>query len=286
MTKQTRPKFSLRASLFSRFTWADIGHDLKPVPLEPRGFAAGVARLGAAGVLLGRTSRLLFTARTDKGDTLRLMHRFTNGSVTFIVVAMAFVGMIMVYQSTVQLNRAVGDTQLVGAAFLKLLVRVLGPTVIGMLLACRIGAGIAAEVAAMAVTDQLDALRLCAADPIEVLMVPRLRAGLLASLALVVIGSCASALAGMLTGVVWFSMSPATYWNFELIETADVVQGLIKALAYGVAIPIVAGSVGLVARGGAAGVGRATTDAVVGCSFSIVVLDSLISLVGHVVAGA
>jgi phospholipid/cholesterol/gamma-HCH transport system permease protein len=244
-----------------------------------------VMRLGAMGVLLGRTTRLVFSARTDKGDTLRLAHKFANGSAVFIVVAMSFVGMIMVYQSTVQLNRAVGDTQLVGAAFLKLLVRVLGPTVIGMLIACRIGAGIAAEIAAMAVTDQLDALRLCAADPIEVLMVPRLRAGIIAALSLVIIGSCASALAGMTTGVVLFSMSPSTFWNFELIDNADLVQGIAKAFVYGVTVPIVAGAVGLSARGGAAGVGRATTDAVVGCSFAIVVLDSLISLMSHVVAG-
>lgn len=243
-------------------------------------------RLGATGVLFGRTMRLLFVARTDKGDTLRLAHGFINGSLTFIVVAMAFVGMIMVYQSAQQLSRAVGDTQLVGAAFLKLLVRVLGPTVIGMLLACRIGAGIAAEIAAMAVTDQLDALRLCAADPVEVLMVPRLRAGILAALSLVVIGSGASALAGMFTGAVLFSISPSTYWNLDLIGGADVAQGLAKALAYGITVPIVAGAVGLAARGGAAGVGRATTDAVVGCSFAIVLLDSFISLVSHVVAGA
>ncbi len=216
---------------------------------------------------------------------MRMAHRFTNQSASFIVIAMAFVGMIMVYQSTEQLSRAIGDTHLVGAGFIKLLVRVLGPTVIGMLIACRVGAGIAAEIGAMAVTDQLDAMRICSADPVEVLMVPRVRAGIVASLVLVLIGSTAAAFAGMMTGEVLFGMSPGTYWNFDLIGATDVLQGLTKAAVYGVTIPVVSGACGLAAHGGARGVGQATTDAVVGSSFAIVLLDSLVSLVFHVVVG-
>jgi phospholipid/cholesterol/gamma-HCH transport system permease protein len=157
--------------------------------------------------------------------------------------------------------------------------------VIGLLIACRVGAGIAAELGAMAVTDQLDAMRMCAADPIEVLMVPRLRGGIIAALVLVVLGSAAAILAGLLTGLICFGTSAGTYWNLSLIETSDVVQGMTKALVYGIAVPIVSGAVGLAARGGARGVGQATTDAVVGSSFAIVVLDSVISVLAHVFAG-
>ena len=244
-----------------------------------------VYRIGATGLLLARTFRLVFTAKTDGRDTLRIAHRFANGSISFIVIAMAFVGMIMVYQSTEQLLRAIGDTHLVGATFIKLLIRVLGPTVIGMLLACRVGAGIAAELGAMAVTDQLDAMRMCAADPIEVLMVPRVRGGILASVSLVLIGSATAAYAGLFTGAILFSINPNTYWNFDLVSFPDLLQGMSKAMAYGVAIPIISGFFGLTARGGARGVGQATTDAVVGSSFAIVVLDSLISLIFHTVVG-
>ena len=95
----------------------------------------------------------------------------------------------------------------------------------------------------------------------------------------------ASILAGLVTGVVCFAMSPATYWNLSLIATADVVQGVVKALTYGVAVPIVSGACGLAARGGARGVGQATTDAVVGSSFAIVALDSLISMIAHLATG-
>lgn len=270
--------------LFGRHTLADDG--LRPTPAKEHGaFFDGTARLGGVGLLLGRTMKMLFTGKTDRGESMKMAHRFTNGSLTFVVIAMAFVGMIMVYQSTMQLSRAVGDTSLVGASFLKLLVRVLGPTVIGLLIACRVGAGIAAEIGAMAVTEQLDAMRMCAADPIETLMVPRLRGGIVAGLTLTIVGCGASILAGLLTALYGFGISVTTYWNLEIIATSDVVQGLVKALLYGIAVPIVSGACGLAARGGARGVGQATTDAVVGSSFAIVLLDSLVSLMAHVAAG-
>ena len=279
-----RPSWRAGGRLFRRETLADAG--LKPRRAgPPTGPLAVIAHVGAVGILLARTMSLMFTAKTDRGESRRMAHRYANGSTGFVVVAMAFVGMIMVYQSTEQLARAIGDTQLVGATFLKLLVRVLGPTVMGMLLACRVGAGIAAEIGAMAVTDQLDAMRMCAADPIEALMVPRLRGAVVASLSLVVIGAAAAILAGLATGVVCFAMSPATYWNLSLIGFSDVIQGVAKALVYGVAVPIVSGACGLAARGGARGVGQATTDAVVGSSFAIVALDSLISMISHLATG-
>ncbi|NLN62963.1 MAG: ABC transporter permease [Myxococcales bacterium] len=246
---------------------------------------AALRLLGRLGLVFARTFRLFFTAHCDKRESWRMAHRFTNGSLAFIVVSMAFVGMIMVYQSTEQLARAVGDTTLVGASFLKLLVRVLGPTVIGMLLACRVGAGIAAEIGAMAVTDQLDAMRMSAADPIETLMVPRLRGGLIASLALVIIGSFSAVLAGLATSRLMYGMAPGTYFNFSMIQPFDVVQGIAKSFSYGVAVPIISGAFGLFARGGARGVGEATTAAVVGSSFAIVLLDSLISMAAHILEG-
>lgn len=270
--------------LFNRFTLADAGQkSLKKSDVNS--LVLGIQKLGRTGVLLGRTMSLLFTARCDKGESWKMAHRFTNGSLLFVVVAMSFVGMIMVYQSTEQLARSVGDTTLVGASFIKLLVRVLGPTVIGLLVACRVGAGIAAEIGAMAVTDQLDAMRMCAAEPIESLMAPRLRGGIVASLSLVIIGSAASVFAGLGTGVVIFGMFPSTYFNFDLVASSDVAQGLVKALCYGIAVPIVSGACGLAAWGGARGVGQATTDAVVGSSFAIIVLDSVISLLAHAAGG-
>lgn len=270
-------------SLFGRHTLADAG--LRPKSrVQPNRPKEIIGDIGAFGLLLARTMRLLFTANTDK-DTLKLAHRYTNRSLAFIVVAMGFVGMIMVYQSTEQLSRAIGDTHLVGPSFVKLLVRVLGPTIVGLLIACRVGAGIAAEIGAMAVTDQLDAMRICFADPIEVLLVPRVRAGIIAAFTLTVVGAAASAAAGFATAVLLYSVSSGTFWNFDLVSVPDVLQGMTKSVCYGVVIPVIAGVFGFRAKGGAGGVGRATTDAVVGASFAIVLIDSLISLIAHLAGG-
>ncbi|MBN2718951.1 MAG: ABC transporter permease [Deltaproteobacteria bacterium] len=271
-------------SPFGRDTFADAGEGSRIG--KPKGALETLFRsVGQSAILLWRTGRLLFTARCDPGESWRVAYRFANGSFWFVVIAMAFVGMIMVYQSTAQLERAVGDTTLVGASFFKLLVRVLGPTVIGMLIACRVGAGIAAEIGAMSVTSQLDAMRMCAAEPIETLMVPRLRGGIVAALSLTAIGCASSLYAGLLTGFAWFSMAPSTYMNFSLVSSSDILQGVVKSLCYGISVPIVSGACGLSAHGGARGVGQATTDAVVGSSFVIVVLDSLISMISHLLAG-
>ncbi|MBN2803548.1 MAG: ABC transporter permease [Deltaproteobacteria bacterium] len=267
--------------LFGRNTLADFGNLSDEKVQGNILISSFLMRTGQSAILLYKTLSMMFTAKTDKGDNVKMAYRFTNGSLVFVVTAMAFVGMIMVYQSTEQLSRSVGDTSLVGASFLKLLVRVLGPTVIGLMIACRVGAGIAAEIAAMAVTEQLDAQRMCAADPVEVLMVPRLRGAVIAAFSLTVIGSGAAVFSGMLTGLVWFNMPPSTYFNFSLVTITDLIQGLVKAFAYGVAVPIVSGAWGLSAFGGARGVGEATTGAVVGSSFVIVVLDSLISLMAY-----
>lgn len=271
-------------SPFGRDTLADAGQ-MSRIGKPEGPIEVLFRRVGGTAVLLGRTSKLLFNAKCDAGESWKVAFRFANGSLWFVVIAMAFVGMIMVYQSTVQLERTIGDTTLVGASFIKLLVRVLGPTVIGMLIACRVGAGIAAEIGAMSVTSQLDAMRMCAAEPIETLMVPRLRGGIVAGLSLTVIGCFASVFAGMYTGKVWFSMSAATYLNFSLVTHSDLIQGIAKAFSYGIAVPIVSGACGLAAHGGARGVGQATTDAVVGSSFVIVVLDSMISIFAHILVG-
>ena len=104
--------------LFRRHTLADAG--LRPQEVvQPNPAAAGTARLGQVGILLGRTLSMIFTARTDKGESWKMAYRFTNGSLTFILISMSFVGMIMVYQSTEQMARYIGETSLVGASFLK-----------------------------------------------------------------------------------------------------------------------------------------------------------------------
>jgi phospholipid/cholesterol/gamma-HCH transport system permease protein len=193
---------------------------------------------------------------------------------------MGFIGMILVLQAGIQTKRVLPELSLLGANYLELLVRDLAASIGSLMLATRVGAGIAAEIGSMVVTEQIDALRMCAADPIDYLIKPRFLASIVMTTVLGV-WSCGVAIAtGMLTAYVMFDLRPGTFMNFSLVDAGDVTLGLTKCLAYGAAIPVVSGHSGLSTYGGSEGVGWATTKAVVNSSLAVIVLDMLISAAG------
>src|SRR4051812_43961443 len=158
-----------------------------PAPYEDIGW---VGALGAAAIdlVLGgrelysvfvRTLYYTFRGRREKGALVRQMYELGNRSLLFIATTMGFMGMILVYQAGLQSKRVVPDLTMLGATFLELLVRDFAASLGALMLATRIGAGIAAEIDSMVVTEQVDALRMCAADPIDFLIVPRFLASLI-----------------------------------------------------------------------------------------------------------
>ena len=151
------------------------------------------------------------------------------------------------------------------------------------MLATRVGAGIAAEIGSMVVTEQVDALRMCAADPIDYLIVPRLLASLVMTTALVIWAAFVAFVAGMLTAYVAFDVPFETFFNMHLVDYGDLLTGLIKCVAYGTAIPIVSAASGLSTFGGSEGVGWATTRAVVNSSLAVIVLNFFISGTAYLV---
>src|SRR4029434_8842034 len=111
--------------------------------------------------------------RTEAGAISRQMYEIGNKSIFFLTVVMGFIGMILVYQAGLQTQRVFPDLSMLGATFLELLVRDLAASIGALMLATRVGAGIAAEVGSMVVTEQVDALKMSAADPIDYLVKPR-----------------------------------------------------------------------------------------------------------------
>lgn len=204
------------------------------------------------------------------------MHAVGNQSVFFIVVTLGFLGAIFTFQTGFQGQRVLGDNSLIGATTLPLLVRQLAPTLCGMMVATRVGTGIAAELGSMVVTEQIDALRLSSARPIDALVKPRVLACAVMVPALCVLAVLVAFASGMVTAATFFRVNPVTYARLDLVRSYDVLEGLAKATAYGLTIPIIASYHGLRARGGSAGVGRATTRAVVSSSFAVITLDLLI----------
>lgn len=216
---------------------------------------------------------------------VRQMYEIGNRSLGFLAIVMGFIGMILVYQGGLQTRRVVPDLSLLGATFLQLLVRDLAASICALMLATRVGAGIAAEIGSMVVTEQVDALRMCATDPIDYLIRPRFLASLSTFGALVVIAAGVAFVSGMWTAYAFFGINPHTFANVSLVSVGDLTIGLTKCIAYGATIPVISGYCGLTAFGGSEGVGAATTRAVVNSSLAVIVLNFVISGAGYLIFG-
>jgi phospholipid/cholesterol/gamma-HCH transport system permease protein len=224
-----------------------------------------------------RTLYYTVRGKREKGAMVTQMFEMGNKSLFFISITMGFIGMILVYQSGLQAKRIVPDFTMLGATYLELLVRDFAASIGALMLATRVGAGIAAEIGSMVVTEQIDALRMCAADPIEFLIVPRFLASLVMTLVLIVFSGTVAFCAGAATAYFAFDVNPQTFFNVQLVDIGDLVTGLTKCIAYGAAIPVVSGYCGLSTFGGSEGVGWATTRAVVNSSLAIIILNFFIS---------
>jgi phospholipid/cholesterol/gamma-HCH transport system permease protein len=120
-----------------------------------------------------------------------------------------------------------------------------------------------------------------AVDPIEYLIVPRFVASLVMTGVLAVFGVVVAVALGALTAKLSFRVNPALFIDLSRVTFADLAVGVSKCISYGAAIPIVSGYCGLTARGGSEGVGWATTRAVIGSSFAVIVLDFILSGIGY-----
>jgi phospholipid/cholesterol/gamma-HCH transport system permease protein len=260
-------------------------------PYEDLGLVGG---LGAAAIdlIIGgrelysvfvRTLYYVARGKREKGALLRQMYEIGNRSVFFLSVTMGFIGMILVYQAGLQAKRVVPDYTLLGATYLELLVRDFAASLGALMLATRVGAGIAAEIGSMVVTEQVDALRMCAADPIDFLIKPRFLASLVMTMVLIIWAGTVAFVAGALTAYFAYDVPLQTFFNHNLVDFGDMAIGLTKCIAYGAAIPIVSGYCGLSTFGGSEGVGWATTRAVVNTSLAIIILNFFISGAGFLI---
>jgi phospholipid/cholesterol/gamma-HCH transport system permease protein len=258
---------------------------------EPEYELGAIGQLGAAAIDLligGRelysvfVRTLYYTARgrREKGAVLAQMYEIGNRSLFFLSITMGFIGMILAYQAGLQAKRVVPDLTMIGATYLELLVRDLAASLGALMLATRVGAGIAAEIGSMVVTEQIDALRMSAADPIDFLIVPRFIASLIMTIVLIVFAGTVAFISGAITAYVAFEVPIRTFFSIALVDAGDLTIGITKCFAYGAAIPVVSAYCGLSTFGGSEGVGWATTRAVVNTSLAIIVLNFFISGAG------
>jgi phospholipid/cholesterol/gamma-HCH transport system permease protein len=212
---------------------------------------------------------------------VREMYYIGNKSLVFVATTLGFLSMVLVFQTCLQVMKITGDLSQIGSDWVRILIHEFGPTLTAMMMATRVGAGIAAELGSMTVTEQVDALRMCGVDPIGYLVVPRFLASILMSIAITTFAVVVALVLGTVTAKISFNVNPHTFLDFEKVLPGDVILGFMKCVAYGSAIPIVSSYCGLSARGGSEGVGAATTRAVIGSSFAVLLLDFMLSGFGY-----
>ena len=211
-------------------------------------------------------------------DAIEQLEAIGVGSLTVVLLTGIFTGAVLALQSGLTLDQF-GARPVVGRLVSASMVKELGPVLTALMLAGRVGSGIAAELGSMVVTDQINALRTLGTDPIRKLVVPRVLAGFFMAPVLTVIADTVGIIGGWLIAVYQLRVSGSLYWSgvVDVLIIEDVAMGLIKPFCLGFAIVTIGCYVGLRTSGGTQGVGRATTNAVVASSVAVIAVDLFVS---------
>jgi phospholipid/cholesterol/gamma-HCH transport system permease protein len=235
--------------------------------------------VGGMGILAGKIVSRIVTLRLDGAEVMRNLYRMGVKSVPIVIVTALFTGAIMVIQAAPLVERF-GAYGLLGwgAGFGTL--REIAPLLTALMINGRVGANNTAELGTMVVTEQIDALRVLAIDPIAFLIAPRFVA-IVTTLFLSTIFADALALLGAAyAGQGLLGVAPMVFYNgvtSGLLGVGDVMNGLIKSVVFGIVMALASCQYGLGVKGGAPGVGRAVNATVVASAAGIFILDYLVS---------
>ena len=201
-------------------------------------------------------------------------------SLPVVALTAVFTGMVLALQSYTGFARFNAQSAIASVVVISL-VRELGPVLAALMVAGRIGASFAAEIGTMRVTDQIDALTTLSTNPMKYLVAPRILAAVIALPLLVLVADVIGVMGGFLVSVYKLGFAPVEYINrtFNYLETEDVVSGLVKAAVFGFIVALMGCYHGYYATGGARGVGRAATHAVVSAAILIFAADYLLTSV-------
>ncbi len=241
--------------------------------------AEWIEGLGRLMLLTKEAIASLFTFKLAWRDLLYQIYFVGVKSQSVVLITGAFTGMVLAAQTYIQFHKVKMDTATLAVVAIGMCSE-LGPVLTGLMVAGRVGAAIAAELGTMRVTEQIDALRTLATHPVDYLVVPRLVAlhlamPLLAAEA-VAIGICG----GYFVGVRYYGIDPVYLWANMLKYTsvADLAIGLIKSVVFGGIVALIGCYKGMSCGEGAEGVGRATTEAVVYSSITILIANLVLTL--------
>jgi phospholipid/cholesterol/gamma-HCH transport system permease protein len=249
---------------------------MNPVALIGRVALALTSNFGGLGLILARTFSAI--PRMDRRETMRSLYRFGYASLPLGVAVAAFVGSILVTQSGLYVRRY-GAREVLGWAAGYAILREFGPLLVTLVMAGRIGARNAAELASLGIGGQLEGVRGAGIDLFRVLIAPRVVAATLAMTLVGLVCSLAAIAMGSVVGLGLLQVPLRTFYGafHDYLSSADVIFGVVKDTAFGFAIAVVSTHTGLRARGGARAVGDASAAAVVWSAAVVSLLDFVVT---------
>ena len=237
-----------------------------------------LAGFGAFSRFVGRTFVWVFAGALSMRNWRLLLPQFYEvgvKSVPVVAVVGAFIGMVMAVETYAQFA-AIGQESRLGAVINLSVVKQIGPVLAAVMLAGRVGGALAAELGTMAVTEQIDAIRVMGVDPIAYLVVPRFVACVLLTPILTAYSDVLGIFGGWLIAVPFFHIPMNSYWYYSThggVDTWQVMEGIIKAFFFGGAIGLISCYKGFHSGAGASGVGRACTQSFVSSFIAIIILN-------------
>lgn len=237
-----------------------------------------VLQLQELTILIGRVLRGFFKSPRYGREMIRQMDILGFGSLAIILLTGTFTGMVLALNSATTLQKF-GVQSVTGQLVTTSLIRELGPVLTCLMLAGRVGSGIAAELGSMLVSEQIDAMRALGTDPIKKLVTPRIVALVVTAPALTVICDFVGAMGGLLIAITLLHQPGSVYMSsaMEAVNYNEILGGLIKPTVFGFIIALVGCHKGLSTTGGTVGVGRSTTQSVVNASILVIAVDFLLS---------
>jgi len=248
---------------------------LAPIRSVGRAALALVRAVGQGGYLAGGAVRALKNVDIWAPHVLTQMYKIGVASVPVALFVAMFTGIVLALQASNTLTGGVPE-YFVGTLVGKSMIMELGPVLTGLALAGRVGASIAAELGTMRVTEQIDALETLAYDPLAYLVVPRVAAGILMFPVVVALAIAVGVVAGWLTSMSLLDVGSAQFVKGlkMFFDDFDVIFAMIKSVSFGLTVTGVGAFFGFQTKGGAEGVGHATTRTVVVSTMLILVLDA------------
>jgi phospholipid/cholesterol/gamma-HCH transport system permease protein len=233
-----------------------------------------IQAVGAYGYMLWEVVKDIYHHGIDLRETSKQVIKIGTLSIPIVVLTAAFTGMVLALQTAYGLHRF-GAKNYVGNVVGLGVVRELGPVLTALMLCGRVGAGIAAEIASMVATEQVDAIRALGANPIRKLVTPRIIGALFALPCLVVLADLIGIWGGAMVAVYELNITAHRYYRglMYTLVIKDVFDGLIKSIVFGFLLVSISCFKGLKSKGGTEGVGAATTSAVVTASIIIFVAN-------------